>query len=92
MTITLGKQTNSKGGSFIVNYVMLPGYQDYDGGLRGVGITWGNERQFIVAESENDFWSRFPFNLFTPSNNACTGQVAGAGKSDGESTPSATCQ
>lgn len=25
-------------------------------------------------------------------NIACTGQVAGAGKSDGESTPSATCQ
>jgi len=28
----------------------------------------------------------------TQANNACTGQVAGAGKSDGESTPSATCQ
>ena len=28
---------------------------------------------------------------FTP-NIACTGQVAGTGKADGESTPSATCQ
>ncbi len=28
----------------------------------------------------------------TQANNACTGQVAGAGKADGESTPSATCQ
>lgn len=26
------------------------------------------------------------------SNNACTGQAAGAGEADGESTPSATCQ
>jgi len=26
-----------------------------------------------------------------PPNNACSGQMAGAGKSDGESTPSATC-
>lgn len=25
-------------------------------------------------------------------NNACTGQLAGAGKADGESTPSANCQ
>ena len=92
MTITLGKQTNNKGGSFVVNYVMLPGYPDYDDGLHGVGITWGNERQFIAVESEQAFWSRFPFNLFTPSNIACTGQVAGAGKADGESTLSATCQ
>lgn len=29
---------------------------------------------------------------FEPSNIACTGQVAGADKADGESTPSATCQ
>ena len=28
----------------------------------------------------------------TKPNNACTGQLAGAGKADGESTPSANCQ
>lgn len=30
--------------------------------------------------------------VITPANNACTGQVAGAGKADGLSQPSATCQ
>jgi len=28
----------------------------------------------------------------SPANNACTGQVAGAGKSDGESTSAVSCQ
>jgi len=89
MAISIGKQTNYKGGSFIVNYVMLPGYPDYDGGLRGVGITWGDERQFIVAESEHDFWSQFPFNLFTPSNTVCTPTDCGLSASDSLSTPAA---
>jgi hypothetical protein len=31
------------------------------------------------------------FPLVATPNNACSGQLAGAGKSDGESTPSATC-
>lgn len=30
--------------------------------------------------------------IISAPNNACIGQVAGAGKADGESTPSATCQ
>ena len=30
--------------------------------------------------------------LLRLANNACTGQLAGAGKADGESTPSANCQ
>lgn len=89
MTISIGKQTNSKGGSFVVNYVMLPGYPDYDGGLCGVGITWGNERQFIVAESEQAFWSQFPFNLFAPSNTVCTPTDCGLSASDSLSTPAA---
>jgi hypothetical protein len=48
-----------------------------------------------VAKYYIDAFQSVSMSLFgetVPPNNACTGQVAGAGKSDGESTPSATCQ
>ena len=38
---------------------------------------------FPETESKSITWQ---------ANNACTGQLAGAGKADGESTPSANCQ
>ncbi len=52
-----------------------------------------NHYQEVVSKGEYDFTLVFDeFDAFTQPNNACTGQLAGAGKADGESTPSANCQ
>lgn len=59
-------QLNIKTAYIEINYTAFPGSPDYDGGLPGVGITWGQEKMFVTAKDEKDFWSQWPYSIFRP--------------------------
>lgn len=62
-------------------------YEDwFDGHYQMPYVDWLPVDQKVYDWLEDNY--RFSE---TPSNNACSGQVAGAGNSDGDTTPAATC-
>ena len=50
------------------------------------------DRNGEVVQVQCEFCWTNPLSKFNAPNTACTGQLAGAGKAEGESTPSANCQ
>ena len=85
-------------GKVIISYPMKWGGHFKDAGawmaeLNGQIEDYGAKDQLIKDALANglDYVVLRVHRNFTATNIACSGQVAGAGKSDGESTPSATC-
>lgn len=59
-------QPNDKYAFIIIRYVCLPDHDNYDGGLPGVGITWGKQKLFVPAKDEAHFWAQWPYSIFKP--------------------------
>jgi hypothetical protein len=69
VTLAEGRYENGKGAWLEVMDVQMPGYPKYDGGMTGVSIKWGRQRQFVIARDVAHFWSQWPYSLCAPSQN-----------------------
>ena len=59
-----GLYANEMGGWFEVRYSNLPDDPGYDQGAPGVGILWGREKWYVLANSKEHFWAQWPYSMF----------------------------